>query len=242
MCGLAATATLVVKKTSAANLWHAIMLKVKESAIKTMAGAALAAANQDADAAQAPVNSTAIVLLNKKLRAGFGFSGSVQAVKPASAPFPIGKSATKPIAPKISAAPIKSTPAQATAIPAATTAKAATSVLPTAPATVKYQDKATLENDINSILGGLGVKATQPVDTGNQERKDRTERLAEEAKRREEDQKKKLEEQRHARAIKDETPQIATTESEATKQKADELQKRPRPQDWLKKKENAKRH
>jgi len=35
------------------------MLKVKESAIKTMAGAALAAANQDADAAQAPVNSTA---------------------------------------------------------------------------------------------------------------------------------------------------------------------------------------
>jgi len=59
LCGLAATATLVVKKTSAANLWHAIMLKVKESAIKTMAGAALAAANQDADAAQAPVNSTA---------------------------------------------------------------------------------------------------------------------------------------------------------------------------------------
>jgi len=62
LCGLAATATLVVKKHQPQISGTQLMLKVKESAIKTMAGARVGQPpNQDADAAQAPVNSTAIV-------------------------------------------------------------------------------------------------------------------------------------------------------------------------------------
>jgi len=54
------------------------MLKIKENVIKTMADDILAATNKTANNLQEPVSSTAIVLLNKKLRAGFGFSTNIK--------------------------------------------------------------------------------------------------------------------------------------------------------------------
>ena len=65
-----------------------------------MAGAAAAANDQNIDASKSPVNSTAIVLLNKKLRAGFGLF-VIAPAQPSAAPLPVGKgtpAAVKPSA------------------------------------------------------------------------------------------------------------------------------------------------
>ena len=212
------------------------MLKVKESAIKTMAGAASAVAIQAADATQAPVNSTAIVLLNKKLRVGFGFSGPIPVVKPSAAPLAVGKTPAKPLTPKIEAAPIKMA---AQTSPAAKTAPLVTNKTGLAAATpetdgTEAKNKTSLKNEIDSILGGMGVKAAQPSTPGDQDKKNRAAMLAEEAKRRGEEQKKKLDEQRLAQEEKEGTSKAvadndaaaaAAVEAEKAKQKEIERQK-----------------
>ena len=96
-----------------------------------MAGAVATAADQSADASKSPVSSTAIILLNKKLRVGFGFFATAPA-QPSAAPIPVGKGTT-------------------------TTIKPAAGKTPTA-------DGSSLGKEIDSILGGTGIKLPQ---TGN---------------------------------------------------------------------------